>query len=207
MTFVRYLCGLSVIAATGGCGFTEQVNLKNADTYYHLGLQAEARGDFVGAKEAFWRAWVNARDGKASPAYQSAVLYNLGRMTGYTCDFAEAEKLLHDALDRELKISGPESGNTSKRLFELARLNYDQGKYVQAAEFYEKAIPACIRLGCLETDPIIVANSYDELGKAYQAIGSVDKGKDAVAKAADIRAKNPGAEARFVPVRYDAMCK
>ncbi|MFO1434914.1 MAG: tetratricopeptide repeat protein [Gammaproteobacteria bacterium] len=207
MNFAKVIVALLGMVLLGGCGFAEQVNMKNADKYYDLGLQAEAQGNYAGAREAFWRAWVNARDGNGSPEYQSAVLYNLGRMTGYTCNFPEAENLLREALDRELKISGPESANISKRLFELARLNYDQKKYAQAAEFYERAIPACIHLGCLESDPIIVANSYDELNKAYESVGDLDKAKNAAAKAAEIRAKNPGAQAQFVPVRYNSMCK
>lgn len=44
MTFVRYLCGLSAIAATGGCGFTEQINLKNATLIITLACR-QRRGE------------------------------------------------------------------------------------------------------------------------------------------------------------------
>ena len=207
MTLFKGIAPCVAVVVIGGCGFTEQINMKNADKYFDLGLRAEAQGNYAGAREAFWRAWVNARSGDASPAYKSAVLYNLGRMTGYTCDFGEAERLLREALNAEVAISGPESANISKRLFELSRLSYDQGKYDQAAEFYERAIPMCIHLGCLNDDPVAVAKSYDELAQAYKAIGNATKSKAAAAAATDVRSRNPNAEVRFVPVRYNSMCK
>ncbi len=187
-------------------GCAHELNRRNADKYYDLGLRAEAQGNYAGARESFWRAWVNARDGEASSTYKSAVLYNLGRMTGYTCDFSQAEKLLQDALDMEIPLSGPDSGNISKRLFELARISFDQRKYAEAARFYERGIPMAERLGIEKDDPIILANSLDELAQSYEESGQSAKAVSPRSRAAAIRARYPNQSAKFVPVRYSKQC-
>jgi tetratricopeptide (TPR) repeat protein len=127
-------------------------------------------------------------------------------MMGYTCDFQQAEALLRESLDREIPLSGPDSSNISKRLFELARLNFDQGKYAEAASYYAKAIPMAERLGIEKDDPVALANSLDELAQAYQLSGQAALAVASAQDAAVIRARNIGRAVVFVPVRYTAVC-
>ena len=195
---------LFIVGLIGGC--VNPINKYNADKYYEMGLMAEQEENWEAARESYWRAWVNARDGNAPPEYQSAVLYNLGRMMGYTCDFQQAEVLLRESLDREIPLSGPDSSNISKRLFELARLNFDQGKYAESASYYAKAIPMAERLGIEKDDPVILANSLDELAQAYQLSGQAALAVASAQDAATIRARNEGRAVSFVPVRYTVVC-
>ncbi|CAA0080279.1 Uncharacterised protein [Halioglobus japonicus] len=193
-----------LLCLIGGCAHS--INQYNADRYYELGLAAEQQQNWGAAREYYWRAWVNARDGNAAPEYQSAVLYNLGRMMGYTCDFQQSEALLRESLDREVPLSGPDSANISKRLSELARLNFDQEKYSEAASYYARAIPMVQRLGIEKDDPVILANSLNELSQAYQLSGQAALAVASAEEAATIRARNKGHAVGFVPVRYTTGC-
>lgn len=179
---------------------------KPAIPEYDQGLQAEARGDFAAAREAFWRAWTKARDSGATPAYKSAVLYNWGRMSGYTCNWAQGERLLQESLDMETPLSGPTSSALSKRLFELARLHFDQGHFAQAAGFYQRAVAMAERLGVAQRDPIGLANAHDDWAQALQKSGQPDQAGAARVRAKTLRAQHPGQRARFVPRHYPKSC-
>ena len=48
-------------------------------------------------------------------------------MAGYICDYESATEALTHAYELESEVSGPESGISSMRLFELARLNAGNG--------------------------------------------------------------------------------
>ncbi len=202
---------LTLIACSAllvGCAHqaTPSASVKPAIPDYDQGLQAEARGDFAAAREAFWRAWTKAREGGATPAYKSAVLYNWGRMAGYTCNWTQGERLLQESLDMETPLSGPNSGALSKRLFELARLHFDQGHFALAAGFYERAVAMAERLGVGQSDPIGLANAQDDLAQSLQKSGQADKATAARARATALRTQHPGQRARFVPRHYPKSC-
>ena len=173
---------------------------------YNLGLQAEARGDFAAARDAFWRASTKARRDGAAPAYQSAVLYNWGRMAGHTCHWAQSERLLQEALDIEVSVSGPDSGAISNRLFELARLHGDQGHATQAATHYERAVAMARRLGVGKSDPIGLANAYDDWAQALRGAGQPQQAAAAHAQGQTLRTQHPGQKARFIPRHYPKSC-
>lgn len=194
-----------VVFLVSGCA--QEPNRRNTASYFELGLDAEAQGNYAGARESFWRAWVDARDKGAPPAYKSSVLFNLGRMTGYTCDFYQARKLLQEALDMEISLSGTESSNVRDRLLELARLNYDHEQYLEAVWFYEKGLSLAARSGIEKSDPIFFANTVDELVQSYQKSGQSALALAGFHRAAFIRMQHPGQEAKFVPVRYPMKCQ
>jgi tetratricopeptide (TPR) repeat protein len=56
------------------------------------------------------------------------------------CKDKEAEALLLKALKLEDSVNGPESYLTSMRLFELAWLYYDHGRYDKAIQFFQRAL-------------------------------------------------------------------
>ena len=161
---------LYTVLVLAGCA--SAINRKNAENYHQAGLQAEFRGDYALAERNFERALVNARLGDAPEAGVSMATYNLGRIKGYLCKHKESEELLLQALSMEEKVSGPESGNTSKRHFELARLYFDQGKYSAAAEHYGKGIPIVKKLGVERSDPIALADAMDEYSVALSKSGN-----------------------------------
>jgi len=179
----------------------------NAMRYYDLALRAEQAKDYAGAKEAYRRALINARDGEAPQAGISAATYGLGRMTGYTCDYATAEKLLREALELEQTLPNPVPGNLSKRLSELARLTFDEGKYQDSVAFYEQALPILEKLGAPRSDPIGYATYLEDYAFAMARNGSDDQAAQVRAKALAIRRANPGKGAQFVPLYYRDVCR
>jgi tetratricopeptide (TPR) repeat protein len=141
---IRTALCVAALVILSGCATA--INQKNAGTYYEAGLQAEASKNWAGAKEMFWRALVNARSGGAAPAYISAATYNLGRMTGYTCEYADAEKLLLESVSLEQGLPTPNMINLTKRWSELAQITYDQGKYAESSKWFAIAIPELEKL-------------------------------------------------------------
>ena len=105
------------------------INQKNADRYYEAGVQAESAKNWPLARHNYSRALVNARSGGAAPDYVSAVTYNLGRTTGYSFDYAQAETLLIESVALEKSLPNPSVVNLTKRWSELGRLNFDKGKF------------------------------------------------------------------------------
>jgi len=135
-------------------GCAAHINKKNAEKYHEWGTQAEQKGDFKLAKQNYSRALINARMGNSPKSGISMVTYNLGRVTGYLCDYEESEKLLLDSLRLEEEAIGPESGLTSMRLLELARLNYDQGHFQKAIPYFSRGVSIVEKLDIENSDPI-----------------------------------------------------
>jgi len=187
-------------------GCATAINRKNAEQYHIWGLQAEQNGNYELAERNYYRALVNARSGNSPKAALSMATYNLGRIKGYLCKHKEAEDLLLEALRLEEQVTGPESGVTAKRLFELARFYYDQGKYDDAAKYYSRAIPIVRRLGVENSDPIALADAMDEYAVSLSNTGNNAKASEIKSAADILRKKNPGAKAQFVPTRYNTRC-
>jgi len=201
---MKKLVVVALFVALGGCATA--INRHNAENYHQAGLQAEWNGDYELAERNFYRALVNARSGNSPKAGISMAEYNLGRIKGYLCKHKEAEELLLDALKLEVEVTGPESGVTSKRLFELARLYYDQGKYDKAAQYYSRAIPIVKKLGVEKSDPIALADAMDEYSVSLSKSGNKTKASEVKSEASALRKNNPGAKAKFVPTRYNTRC-
>ena len=199
----RGCLAMTVFAALSGilAGCASAINEKSMVNHFRAGQQFEFNKDYGSAREQYWMALANARLGGAEPETVSMLAYNFARMTGYTCHFDEAETYFVESLALEESVSGPESALTSMRLFELARLNYDQGRYDKSVGFYRRAIPIAEKLGVGRSDPIALAAALDEYG---DALGRVDETAAAAARqqASRLRDANPGRQPDFVPVRY-----
>lgn len=188
----------------GGCA--NPVNLKTASIYYDSAVDAEIRGDYAFAERQYERALINARIGHAPPAGISASMYGLGRMKGYLCKFDEAQPLLVEALKIEESVSGPEGEIMTKRLFELARFHSDRGQYSDSVPYFARGIPAVKKLNIEASDPIAFADALDDYSTALEKTGSIIEAQKVKAEAMELRIKNPGRRARFVPVRYGIGC-
>jgi tetratricopeptide (TPR) repeat protein len=195
---------LFALAALSGCA--QALNQKNAALYHDAAIAAEQQGDYKLAERDYFRALINDRDGGAPESMVSMELYNLGRMEGYNCKYEDAKTHLLDALHREERLSGPESSVTTKRLFELARLSYDRGQYVEAASYYERGIPAVRKLGLEQSDPITLANALDEYASSLRNVGRLADAMTASTEANAIRAKYPNEAAKHNFVRYTRSC-
>ena len=182
------------------------INRHNAAKYHDWGLEAERAGDYRLAERNYERALINARLGHAHDAGLSMAMYNLGRVKAYLCKYDDAEKLLVDALQLEERVTGPDSGLTSMRLFELARLHLDRRQYAASLPYFARGIPVVKKLGVESSDPIALADALEQysiaLGKSGRSADSMQRKREADA----LRAGNPGRTARFRPPRYGQPC-
>jgi hypothetical protein len=92
------------------------------------------------------------------------------------------------------------------RLFELGRLHLDRGQFARSVPYLERALPAVVKLGVEQSDPIGLASVYADLAAAYRGFGDGPKADQAASEAERIRKANPGRSAEFVPKRYKETC-
>jgi tetratricopeptide (TPR) repeat protein len=211
---------LSTLLLLSGCGLpvvhlperlqpnvpTKEHAIVNAARYHHAGLQAERSREYAQARYHFERALVENQRGNGTVAFASMATYNLGRMMGYTCDYAEAERLLLESLALEERLPDAFSGNIAKRLFELGRLNQDQGKFGKAQPYYERAIPLAEQLGLATSDPAGFVGVLDDYASVLERTGSGGMAETIRARAGVLRAQHPGKMPRVVFVRYNQTC-
>ena len=195
-----FLAIASVI--TCSCAFVSAVNMKEVEIHYQAAQNYEEHGDFVSAREQYWKAFVAARSGDARPEVISMLAYEFGRMTGYTCHLKESEEFLLESLKLEEGFSERNSRNVGIRYFELARLMYDQNRYKEAANFYSKALREVESNNSLESDPIAFAGAYEEYGDALAHSEGEVATREALHKAQELRRKYPDRQAKYKPVRY-----
>ena len=188
----------------GGCA--TDVNRINASRYYEAGLAFEARKQYEQAREAYWRALVNYRSAGGPQAAISAATYNLGRMTGMTCNFPLAEQFLQEALKLEEQLPSPDSRNITKRLGELANISFALGKFKQSAEYYERAVPRLEQLGIIQDDPMGYALYLDGYADALDKAGLPAKSSEIRRHASSIREQSSLKTAKFTPLYYHTVC-
>jgi tetratricopeptide (TPR) repeat protein len=201
---MRALSVLSVTLLLAACA--SPINQYNAANYHDSGLRAERAGNYQLAETNYERALINARLGHSPDAGVSMAMYNLGRVKGYLCKYDESQQLLSEALALEEKVSGPESGISTMRLFELARLHFDREQYEASLPYFARAIPAVQRLGIESSDPIAFADALDQYATALGETGRSQESSDRKREAAALRASNPDKSAVFKPVSYNQPC-
>lgn len=194
------------ITTLAQAGFVEGINRKNMEIYFNLGLEREQGKDYEGAKEAYSRALINARSGEASATTISALLFNLGRMTGYTCDFSSAAQILKESLDAERALPQPGKANITKRLSELARLTFDMGLFRDSVDYYEQAIPMLEQFGVDSSDPVGFANYLTDFSKSLDSSGNISRSAQVRVRAETLIAANIGKPAQFTPIYYHDVC-
>lgn len=111
-----------------------------------------------------------------------------------------------ESLSLEKKVSGPISGNISKRLFELARLYFDHKEYEKAVPYYQRGIPILRSFDFEKSDPIAFSNILNEFGEALNKAGKKRDADKNIAEAKQILLRNPDKVANFIPVRYNSNC-
>ncbi len=145
---------------------------------------------------------MTARLAGADRATMSMLTYNFGRTTGYTCHLEEAEKYLLEALELEKGVTGPESSISAMRIFELARFYFDRGDYEKSINFYSRGLPVVEKLGVSQSDPVSLANAYEEYSVALTRLGRAADASIPAQRAAELRISNLGRNAGFTPTRY-----
>ena len=181
------------------------LNRKETQIHFEATPRFDNQGDYASARDHYGKALINARLAGADPATLSMLTYNYGRTSGYVCRFDEAEKHLLEALEMEKGITGPDSGISTMRQFELARFYFDQQQFDKSVAFFSQGIPAVEKLGISQTDPIGFADALDEYSNALLKIGKTMDATTMKQKASQFREMNAGKKQSFVPARY--KCK
>jgi tetratricopeptide (TPR) repeat protein len=169
------------------------------------GADAEKAKDYAAAR-AEYRLELDSALGEDQAAVVARyrvllATYELGRMTGYCGDYAEAERLLREALRLSELIEERFSHRTAI-LSELARLTFDREKPAESVAFYERAIERLDRFEHVDRDPIGFANYLDDYAAALEQTGRPEKATGVRNRADSIRSENVGARAVFTPRHY-----
>jgi hypothetical protein len=127
-------------------------------------------------------------------------------MSGYTCDYAQAEKLLLESLALEQGLQKPDPANITKRWSELGRLYQDQRRFRESADYFSRAVPELERLGVVESDPVGFALYLDDYSQSLLQSGQAAPAAAAAARASELRANNASRSAEFTPMHYRDVC-
>lgn len=201
--------GLAILAMTlvvlTGC--SRDFGTSNMARYHDAGLRAEQLRDYQTAEEQYERALVWAGTEKVPPAMLSLNLYNLGRMKGHGCKFTEARELLLTSLAMEEQVSGPDSPQITRRLFELARLYHDRRHYAEALPYYAEGIAMIRKLKLEGDDPLNFGDALREYAAALRATGNSRAAAGAIADADALQARYPDETRHYIIARYTAACR
>jgi tetratricopeptide (TPR) repeat protein len=192
--------------ATSAMACFNPVNAVTYDRYFEAGAAAADAGDLPQAKIFYSRAVINAQIGFLGPKAEAAALYNYGRVVGKMCEYDNARSSFERALVLEEQAEGPDSGFSSMRLFELARLSVDNEKYSDAVGWYARAIALTRKMGADRGDPIAFANELDGFATALEHTGDLAQAAELRRESAQIRADHPGMLPGFVAEHYPKEC-
>lgn len=156
-------------------------------TYSRAGHAAQARNDWTAARMYWSRALRAAESAHLPPTYLVIYYYEYGRSLGAVAEFTDAETNLKKAL----QLDRDNNGNYFLDLSELARLNYDQRKFAEAAVFYEQDVAAIESAKADETSPAGFVELLVEYADCLKQIGQADAAGKIDARIAVIKAKHP----------------
>jgi tetratricopeptide (TPR) repeat protein len=177
-----------------------------AQQYYDAGVQAEKAGDLEWAKENYLRALENAKRGHSPKSGISTATYDLGRVTGYLCEYDQAEKLLLQSLRMQEELTGPDSAAVTTRLFELARFYHDRGRYSESIPYYARGVSAVKTPNTGAGDPAGYAADLEDYADSLRKTGRTDKAEEFQARSGEIRNRHQGKSSDFLPMRYNRRC-
>ena len=201
---IRFLC-IALPIFISGCA--SPINRYNAAKYYEAASRSEAISDFPSAREYYKRTLINAQLGNAPPEAISAASYGYGRMLGFTCDFEGANTHLKQSLELEESSPQPNRFNISQRLSELARIAAVRNLPVEAANYFEKAIPLLEAQNIRQLDPIGYAKYLEEYASALDSAKNPTKASEIRSQASELRQSQPNASAKFTPRNYVDVCR
>ncbi len=166
----------------------EPAKTQAQQSYANAGHAAQGRNDW-GAARLYWSRAVSATEYACLPPAQLAVFYyEYGRSLGAVCEFAEADSYLKKAM----KLDQDSGGDYFTDLTELARLNYDQGKFGEAAAFYELDVAALDRKNAEVTAPAAFLDLLREFSDCLKKTGHDEEAKAIDARIAQVAAEHPG---------------
>jgi tetratricopeptide (TPR) repeat protein len=121
------------------------------------------------------------------PAQLAVYDYEYGRSLGAVCAFADASTYLKKALE----LDRDNGGDYFLDLGELARLNYDQGKFAEAAAYYEQDIAVLDPKDFEAKAPAAFVDLLTEYADCLRQTGREAEARKAEERIARIKAANP----------------
>lgn len=186
-------------------GCASEINQRNATRYMIMGTQAQASGDWDGARRAYARAAVNGELAGLPAETQAMFAYEYGRSTGVTCFFDHSETWLNKAYELDKKAGQP----LYFSLDELGRLMLAQAKYTQAAGYFERGIAELNKVEFFNKSPsaaIAYADLLDDYELALLKSGAAAEAGNIKKRASEIRSKYPNQESSTERTPYGKYC-
>jgi len=168
-------------------GCATAVEQRIATNYAIAGANAQKRGDWDAARRNFARAVANAELARSAPGERAILHYEYGRSLGATCFFDKAEKELNFAHQLDKEARQP----LYLSLVELARLNLDQKKFIQALSYFQQALPELDRANAPYEVPVDYADILEEYALALDGVGRNEDAAVTRQGLTQIRTANP----------------
>ncbi len=178
------------------------INGPMTTSYGKAGYLAQQQGDWDTARKNYALAVKNAELEIASFEMESTLNYEYGRSLGVTCFYKDAQTYLLKAIQFDQHYNGP----THMGILELARLNYDQAKHLEATKYFEKLLPIYEIASAEKHDPIGVANVYEEYSISLNKIGRTKESLHFRQLTEELRSNNPGKTSPTERTPYGKQC-
>lgn len=191
------------VAALALAACANPINQKTAVNYANAAENARMSGDWVKARMYYGRAAVNAQMGRMPPRTIAIMWYEYGLASGVICDWAEAEAGLTKAYDLDKINDGP----ALLSLVQLARMNFDAQRYVEAVVYFDRALPELEEQSIGTQDPIGYADFLDEYATALDKVGRPADAKKHRRQSTRIRAAFPNQKAFAEDIPYGTRCE
>jgi tetratricopeptide (TPR) repeat protein len=194
------ISALCLLGATTGC--RTPIDITTATQYQKAAAQAELAGNFLQAKDQYYRAYWCAQAGELGPAFEAKSLFDWARVTGYLGNYEEAEVGFTNVLGIIPRAHGEAAMLTAPTLAELALLLHDTQQHTKAVSTFQEAVKE-MELGKMpNSDPIAFANFLDLYVESLNSTGFRDHAVALKKQAADIRSAHPGEAAKWKPRPY-----
>jgi tetratricopeptide (TPR) repeat protein len=205
LTGYTRLLATALVVLAAGCA--KDFNTSNTARYYDAGTRAELARDYPQAEDYYARALVWAGTERVPMSLLSMTMYSLGRMKGHACKFDEARELLLTSLALEETTSGPASSQISRRLFELARLNYDRRLYAESVPYYAQGIAMVRRLKLEDDEPVTFTEALQDYANALRQAGDPRAADSLLSEIAARQAREVTMRPNYLIGRYSPTCR
>ncbi len=195
---------MCVVVLLSGCA--NPINRYTAARYYQMGGEAESRGNFEEAREAYRRAMLNADWGNLGISAKAYTLYEFARVSGYLCIHDETEKAFKESLELQEKDQSLRAQLRPPTLLELARFYYDTDRKREALPYYEEGVELVRKLKVDETDPVRFATVLEEYAEALRADNQTQKADGISKEAKRLREVHPERNSDIPFERYNTRC-
>ena len=196
----KYLTLFLIALVISGCA--TQINQRNAQKYWNAATIARDQGNWQLARSNWSKTIVNGNLGGVDQRNMSIAYYEYGRASGILCIWEEAE----NGLTKSLEIDRSNSGPVHLPLIELARLNYDQRKFAQAAKFFREAKPIVDSFNAETQDPLGYAEFLEEFSESIEKSTGGQETSQYRKRANQLRATFPDGTKRTERTPYGTEC-